>query len=107
MRRRPLAAGLAIALALSAAGCRDDETTVTGSSATTDPAPLTISPTSTAPDDTAGPTTTSPTTTPTTTDGAPPATTAEDSEDTDLPPEPGSPEEAFEQECEKHPERCG
>ena len=36
-----------------------------------------------------------------------PPSTVEDSAENDTPPEPGSPEDAFEQECEKHPERCG
>jgi hypothetical protein len=31
----------------------------------------------------------------------------EDSAENDVPPEPGSPEEAFEQHCEENPEACG
>lgn len=105
MRSRPLAAALVIVLgAPLVGGCRDDEatTTVTIQSAPT-PAPS-------APTTASEPATSSTSTSETTTsisggDSTPPEIA--DSEDNDLPPQPGSPEEAFEQECEKHPDRCG
>lgn len=113
MRRRPPAAGLTIAisaLALIAGGCRDGEAPPTNpSTATIETTPATTATTSTPPATTSVQPTSTATaaTSPTTTAGAPPTTNPEDSADNDLPPEPSSPEEAFEQECEEHPERCG
>ena len=112
MRSRPLAAALVIVLgAPLVGGCRDDEATTTATIQSA-PTPAPSAPT-TASELTTSSTSTSETTTSiseTTTsisggDSTPPEIA--DSEDNDLPPQPGSPEEAFEQECEKHPDRCG
>ena len=111
MRPRPLAAALAVgisAVALATGGCNDGEGTaadVTSVAPTISaPSSTTATPPATTTTTTSEPTTT---TTSTTSTAEQPPSTVEDSAENDTPPEPGSPEDAFEQECEKHPERCG
>lgn len=106
-RRLPAAVLAALALALGGAACGDDDD---GGDETD-----TTIPSVTIPSDTT--TTTAPTTTtePTTTEddargnGGTPTVdpNAEDSPENDKPPAPGSPEEAFEQDCQANPGKCG
>lgn len=96
--RRALALLLSlVALALVAPGCGDDEESdvtvpsISVPDATTTSVPeATITEPSTVPD---GGTTTDP--------------GVEDSPENDVPPPPGSPQEAFEQACKKNPAACG
>jgi hypothetical protein len=94
---------LACALLLGAAGCgSDDDEEAT--------APVTVPATiETAPANTAAPTTTEPTTTkPPKTGGTPSYDPGKaDTPENDVPPPPGSPQEAFERQCEQNPAACG
>lgn len=113
------AALLALILAVPFAGCGDEETTTTSaptttSSSTTTTSSITTSSSSTAAETTTTVPLTSTTSTVTESTGAetttlPPDFDPEkpDSEDNDKPPQPGSPEEAFEQACEDDPSLCG
>jgi len=103
--RRRLALTLLLpALALGVAGCGGDDGETTPS--VTVPAS-----TETAPATTAAPvTTTEPTTTTKTgkTGGTPSHDPAKpDTPTNDVPPPPGSPQEAFEKQCEQNPSACG
>jgi hypothetical protein len=123
-RFRQLAAGLALCAILIGAfvaGCGgDDETTATPTPAantTTEPTPGTTSSettqttTETDTNDSGGVEPTDQEPTETETDGGVAPTPADpdqpDSQDNDLPPEPGSPAEAFENYCRQHPGACG
>ena len=101
---RPLAALIAaLALTLGAAACGDDDEDVTS----------TTVPEVTIPDATTSPTETiAPEPTTTEDDGGNGGTPtvdpqAEDSPSNDKPPAPGSPEEAFEKDCQANPGKCG
>jgi hypothetical protein len=102
--RRRLALALVLsALLVGAAGCGDDEEETTPS--VTVPAA-----TGTAPETTAAPTTTEATTTtkPPKTGGTPSYEQGKpDTPENDVPPPPGSPQEAFERMCEQNPSACG
>jgi hypothetical protein len=103
----PAAALLLAGASLGLGACGDDEattpTTTTESTAETTAPDLTVDPATTTTSTTSTPTTTesTPTTPPALDDGRP------DSEKNDLPPKPGTPEAAFEAECEANPEACG
>lgn len=113
-RRR--AAAWATALLIGAAGigltaCGDDEETTVSPAAETTAEPATTSDLTVEP----APTTMSPpTTTGTTTTTSPSGGGAgggsgkepRDTEDNDIPPKPGSPEAAFEAECDANPDAC-
>jgi hypothetical protein len=104
-RRRIVIPVAVIAAGLGVAGCGDDDSG--------DTTPSISIPTVTAP---TAPTTTTPAT-PTTGGSAPGATTTQgggrynpsvpDSPENDVPPPPGSPQEAFEKQCEENPAACG
>jgi hypothetical protein len=103
-RRRLALALLLPALALGAAGCGDDDAEETTPSVTVPAA------TETAPATTAAPTTTesSTTTKPPKTGGTPSYDPGKaDTPENDVPPPPGSPQEAFERMCEQNPSACG
>jgi hypothetical protein len=105
-RRRLALALLLPALALGAAACGDDDDEETTPSVT---APAAIE---TAPTTTAAPTTTTPaeatTTKPPKTGGTPSYDPAKpDTPENDVPPPPGSPQEAFERQCQQNPAACG
>jgi hypothetical protein len=91
------------------AGCGDEEeTTTTSTEPTVSSTELTVDTVSTTTESTSSTTsTTSTTQTGSTTTDTPVQEPAEDSEENDTPPEEGSPEAAFEEECEKNPEACG
>jgi hypothetical protein len=107
-RRRKPAALLLVGAALifGAAGCGDDDegdsdVTVptisvpdTTESTTTDT--VETETTETSPDDSGG-----------SGSGSGSGSGGVDSETNDIPPEPGSPQEAFEQDCEQNPAKCG
>jgi hypothetical protein len=105
--RRRLALSLLLpALALGAAACGDDDDEETTPSVTA-PAAIETAPTTTAP-----PTTTTPaeatTTKPPKTGGTPSYDPAKpDTPENDVPPPPGSPQEAFERQCQQNPAACG
>lgn len=109
-----LACGLALAGLVSACGGDDEKASETTPTVTTETE--TTPTTETAPTVTTPPPTT-PSTTPTppadtdsggtTVPSAPPQTAPQDGPDNDTPPEPGSPAERFEQQCQQNPETCG
>ena len=105
-RRRLALALLLPALVLGAAGCGDDDEETTPS--VTAPASTSTAPaTSTAPVTTTEPTTTTKTGTEKT-GGTPSYDPAKpDTPANDVPPPPGSPQEAFEKQCEQNPSACG
>jgi hypothetical protein len=98
----PLAAAL---IALAAAGCGSDDSGDT--TAPTVSIPTITSPLPTATSPTTTPTATAPTTTTTSTGTRTFDPNQPDSATNDVPPKPGSPAEAFEKQCEAHPEACG
>jgi hypothetical protein len=94
----------AIAIALAMAGCGSDDSGET--SAPTVSIPAVTSPlgtTTTAP----ATTSTTPATTSTTRKGGNYNPNLPDSATNDVPPPPGSPEEAFEKQCAQNPQACG
>jgi hypothetical protein len=100
---RALALTVAIAIPVAVAGCGGDssgETTAPAVSIPTITAP--ISPTTTAPA-----TTTTPTGSTTTKGGKPVNPNGPDSATNDIPPPAGSPQSAFEKQCEQNPQACG
>ncbi len=104
-RRRLALALLLPTLVLGAAGCGDDNEETTPSviaPAATETAPATT----TAP---AAATTESTTTTKTGKTGGTPSyqPTKPDTPENDVPPPPGSPQEAFEKQCAQNPSACG
>jgi ABC-type glycerol-3-phosphate transport system substrate-binding protein len=97
----------ALAIGLGIAGCGGDESGETTTTAPTVSIPPITSPipaTTTAPA-----TTTTPTESTTTTRGNGNNVNPKqpDSETNDVPPPPGSPQEAFEKQCEQNPQACG
>jgi ABC-type glycerol-3-phosphate transport system substrate-binding protein len=96
----------AIAIGLGIAGCGGDESGETTAPTTVSIPPITspIPATTTAPATTATPTE-STTTTRGNGDNVNPK--QPDSETNDVPPPPGSPQEAFEKQCEQNPQACG
>jgi hypothetical protein len=96
----------AIAIGLGIAGCGGDESGETTAPPTVSIPPITspIPATTTAPATTATPTE-STTTTRGNGDNVNPK--QPDSETNDVPPPPGSPQEAFEKQCEQNPQACG
>ena len=103
-RRRLALALLLPALVLGAGGCGDDDEETTPS--VTVPAA-----TETAPETTIAPATTTESTTTTKTEktgGTPSYSPSKpDTPANDIPPPPGSPQEAFEKQCEQNPSACG
>jgi hypothetical protein len=93
----------AIAIVVAASGCGSDESGETTAPAVSTPAvtsPLGV--TTTTPATTAAPATTS-----TTKGGKNYNPDLPDSERNDVPPPAGSPQEAFERQCERNPQACG
>jgi hypothetical protein len=91
----------AVALTLGAVACGDDG----GDTSTTIPEVTIPEDTTTVPETT---TTTESTTTTEDNGGTPTFNPDEaDSPTNDKPPAPGSPEDAFEQDCQQHPGKCG
>jgi hypothetical protein len=92
----------AIALVIAASGCGSDESGA-------EPAPTVSIPAVTSPvgATTAPVTTTAPRTTSTTKGGRTYNPSEPDSETNDVPPPPGSPQEAFEKQCDQNPQACG
>jgi hypothetical protein len=105
-RRRLALALLLPALVLGAAGCGGDDDEDETTPSVTAPAV-----TGTAPATTAAPPTTTeaPTTTKTPKTGGTPSydPVKPDTPENDVPPPPGSPQEAFERQCEQNPSACG
>ena len=96
----------AIAVALVAAGCGDDSSGETTAPTVSIPAITSPIPSTTA----TVPTATTPTQSTTTTKGGGTGgvdPNKQDSETNDVPPPAGSPQEAFEKQCEQNPEACG
>ena len=102
MIRRLLPIG-AIALAIAAPGCGSDDSGDTTAPTVSIPAVTSPLETKTAP---AATSTTSPTTT-TGKGGKTHDPNQPDSEANDVPPPSGSPQEAFEQQCDANPDACG
>ncbi|HEX5908988.1 MAG TPA: hypothetical protein VFY44_00760 [Thermoleophilaceae bacterium] len=116
MKRLLTAFACGVLLATGVAACGDDEkaskttptvTTETETAPTTETVPTATTP----------PPATTPRTTPTppadpnsggtTVPRTTPQSQPEDGPDNDLPPEPGSPAERFEQQCQQNPQTCG
>jgi hypothetical protein len=100
---RYIAPLVAIVIVVAGSGCGSDESGE-------DTAPTVSIPAITSPlgTTTAGPVTTSPPgATSTTNGGKTYDPNVPDSETNDVPPPPGSPQEAFEKACEQNPEACG
>jgi hypothetical protein len=93
----------AIAIVVAATGCGSDESGETTAPAVSIPAITSpVGTTTTTPATTAAPATTS-----TTKGGKTYDPNLPDSEANDVPPPPGSPQEAFERQCERNPQACG
>jgi len=100
-------AATSLLIGLAIAGCGGDDSDETTAPTVSIPAITSpIAPTTTTPP--ASTTTTTPTDATTTGKGAKPVNPkAPDSETNDVPPPPGSPQEAFEKQCEQNPAACG
>ncbi len=106
-RRLPAALLAALALTLGAAACGDDDDG--GDEMDTSIPEVTI-PDSATETESVEPTTTTEPTSPEEDNGRPGGNVNPDEPDTetnDKPPDPGSPEEAFEQDCAANPGKCG